>query len=30
MARDVSARSLGAFDITVGAFSGWDFDPAHP
>lgn len=29
LASEVSARSQGAFDITVGAFSGWRFDPGH-
>lgn len=29
MARRMSESSLGAFDITVGAFNGWNFDPAH-
>jgi thiamine biosynthesis lipoprotein len=28
-AQQVSALSSGAFDVTVGAFSGWNFDPAH-
>ncbi|MCU7376123.1 FAD:protein FMN transferase [Paucibacter sp. O1-1] len=28
-ARQVSEYSNGAFDITVGAFSGWGFDPAQ-
>ena len=28
MARQMSERSQGAFDITVGAFHGWSFDPA--
>lgn len=27
MARQMSERSAGAFDITVGVFSGWGFDP---
>ncbi|SCU98224.1 NosX [Cupriavidus necator] len=30
MANRMSRRSAGAFDITIGAFAGWDFDPAHP
>lgn len=30
MANRMSRRSAGAFDITVGAFAGWNFDPAHP
>lgn len=30
MARHISERSQGAFDITVGAYKGWNFDPAHP
>lgn len=30
MARQVSERSGGAFDITVGALTGWHFDPQHP
>ncbi|CAN7339270.1 FAD:protein FMN transferase [Rhizobacter sp. LjRoot28] len=29
-ARDLSERSAGAFDITVGAYAGWAFDPAQP
>ncbi|MBK5205612.1 MAG: FAD:protein FMN transferase [Polaromonas sp.] len=29
MARHMSERSQGAFDITVGAFHGWNFDPAQ-
>jgi thiamine biosynthesis lipoprotein len=29
MAQKISASSNGAFDVTVGAYSGWDFDPAH-
>jgi len=29
LATRVSAQSRGAFDITVGAFSGWNFDPAQ-
>lgn len=29
MARQMSERSQGAFDITVGAFQGWNFDPAQ-
>jgi thiamine biosynthesis lipoprotein len=29
MAQQISAVSNGAFDVTVGAFSGWDFDAAH-
>lgn len=29
MARQMSERSQGAFDITVGAFHGWNFDPAQ-
>ncbi len=29
MARQMSERSQGAFDITVGAFNGWNFDPAQ-
>ncbi len=29
-ARQMSERSLGAFDITVGAFHEWNFDPAQP
>ncbi|WP_347321673.1 FAD:protein FMN transferase [Ralstonia pseudosolanacearum] len=29
LATRLSARSGGAFDITVGAFSGWNFDPAQ-
>lgn len=29
-ARDLSERSEGAFDVTVGAYAGWAFDPAHP
>ena len=29
MARHMSGRSQGAFDITVGAFNGWNFDPAQ-
>ncbi len=28
-ARQISEYSRGAFDITVGAFSGWGFDPAQ-
>jgi thiamine biosynthesis lipoprotein len=28
-AKRMSIRSQGAFDITVGAYAGWDFDPAH-
>jgi len=28
-ARRMSIRSQGAFDITVGAYAGWDFDPEH-
>lgn len=30
MARDVSARSGGAFDITVGSLGRWHFDPHSP
>ncbi|WP_197702659.1 FAD:protein FMN transferase [Sulfuricaulis limicola] len=30
MARRVSARTDGAFDITVGAFKGWRFNPENP
>lgn len=30
MARRVSERSGGAFDITVGTLKGWRFDPEHP
>ena len=30
MARHMSERSQGAFDMTVGAFNGWNFDPAQP
>jgi len=30
MARAMAERSHGAFDVTVGALGGWDFDPAHP
>lgn len=30
MARRVSERSGGAFDITVGALKGWRFNPEHP
>lgn len=29
LAARVSAQSRGAFDITIGAFSGWNFDPAQ-
>lgn len=29
MARQMAERSQGAFDITVGAFHGWNFDPAQ-
>src|SRR5574341_1059615 len=29
MARGISERSGGRFDVTVGAFSGWGFDPAQ-
>ena len=29
MATQMSERSQGAFDITVGAFHGWNFDPAQ-
>lgn len=29
-AQQMSERSHGAFDITVGAFDGWVFDQAHP
>lgn len=29
MARQMSERSQGAFDITVGAFHGWNFDPTQ-
>lgn len=29
LASEVSARSHGAFDITIGAFEGWNFDPGH-
>lgn len=29
LARQVSEQSRGAFDITVGAYSGWNFDPEH-
>lgn len=29
MARQMSERSQGAFDITVGVFNGWNFDPAQ-
>lgn len=28
-ARQVSEQSRGAFDITVGAYSGWNFEPEH-
>ena len=30
MARAVSVRSHGAFDITVGSLKGWRFNPEHP
>lgn len=30
MARHISERSQGAFDMTVGAFNSWNFDPAQP
>lgn len=30
MAQTLSRHSGGAFDVTVGAFAGWDFDPVHP
>ncbi|MCK7466873.1 MAG: FAD:protein FMN transferase [Desulfosudis oleivorans] len=30
MAQNVSARSDGAFDITIGGLKGWQFDPARP
>ncbi|QPF74001.1 FAD:protein FMN transferase [Roseateles sp. DAIF2] len=30
MAQRLSQRSRGAFDITVGAYEGWSFDPARP
>jgi thiamine biosynthesis lipoprotein len=30
MARRVSERTGGAFDITVGTFKGWRFNPEHP
>jgi thiamine biosynthesis lipoprotein len=30
MARRVSGRTDGAFDITVGAFKGWRFNPENP
>ena len=30
MARAVSERSHGAFDITVGSLKGWRFNPEHP
>ncbi len=30
MARAVSERSHGAFDITVGSIKGWRFNPEHP
>ena len=30
MARRVSERTGGAFDITVGAFKGWRFNPENP
>ncbi|HSW52521.1 MAG TPA: FAD:protein FMN transferase [Sulfuricaulis sp.] len=30
MARRVSGRTGGAFDITVGAFKGWRFNPENP
>jgi thiamine biosynthesis lipoprotein len=30
MARAVSERSHGAFDITVGSLEGWRFNPEHP
>jgi len=30
MARDVSRRSGGAFDVTVGSVGRWHFDPQHP
>jgi len=30
MAQAVSAVSNGAFDVTVGAYKDWNFDPAHP
>ena len=29
LAARVSAQSRGAFDITIGAFSGWNFDPTQ-
>ncbi len=30
MARAVSERTRGAFDITVGSLTGWRFNPEHP
>ena len=30
MAQQVSRRTEGAFDVTVGAFSGWSFEPTTP
>jgi thiamine biosynthesis lipoprotein len=30
LARQAAQRSGGAFDATVGALRGWDFDPGHP
>lgn len=30
MARQATRASGGAFDITIGAFKDWDFDPRHP
>jgi FAD:protein FMN transferase len=30
MAREVSRRSGGAFDVTVGSVGRWHFDPQHP
>lgn len=30
MARHVSERTHGAFDVTVGSLQGWRFDPQHP
>jgi len=29
-AQHMAERSHGAFDVTVGAFNGWVFDPTHP
>ncbi|MCA0174731.1 MAG: FAD:protein FMN transferase [Proteobacteria bacterium] len=29
-AQAMARRSDGAFDVTVGALDGWDFDPGHP